>query len=62
VSSLRPRFNTVSIMPGIETGAPERTDSRSGFSDPSLLLAVFSRVSRFSLISSARPFGNVLFV
>ena len=37
-SSLRPRFSTVSIMPGMEKGAPERTDTSSGSSaSPSLL-------------------------
>ncbi len=29
-SSLRPRFKTVSIIPGIENAAPERTDTSSG--------------------------------
>ena len=31
VASLRPRLRTVSIMPGIETRAPERTETSSGF-------------------------------
>ena len=31
VSSLRPRLSTVSIMPGIEARAPERTETSSGF-------------------------------
>ena len=30
-SSFIPRLRTVSIIPGIETRAPERTESRSGF-------------------------------
>ena len=30
VSSLRPRLSTVSIMPGIEARAPERTETSSG--------------------------------
>ena len=30
VSSFRPRFSTVSIMPGIDTRAPERTETSSG--------------------------------
>ncbi len=30
VVSLRPRLRTVSIMPGIEALAPERTESSSG--------------------------------
>ncbi len=29
-SSLRPRLSTVSIMPGIEMAAPERTERRRG--------------------------------
>ena len=32
VLSLSPRLRTVSIMPGMETRAPERTESSSGFS------------------------------
>lgn len=52
----------VSIMPGMDTGAPDRTDSRSGFWDPSLFLTVSSRVWRFSLISSTSVSGIVLFV
>ena len=30
VTSLRPRLSTVSIMPGIEARAPERTETSSG--------------------------------
>ena len=29
-SSVRPRFSTVSIIPGIEIAAPDRTESNSG--------------------------------
>ncbi len=32
VSSFRPRLRIVSIIPGIETGEPERTDTRRGLS------------------------------
>ena len=32
--SHRPMLSTVSIMPGIDTGAPERTDTRRGFLSP----------------------------
>ena len=39
VVSLRPRLSTVSIMPGIEALAPERTETRSGFlASPNLRL------------------------
>src|SRR2546428_401494 len=31
VASLRPKFRTVSIIPGIESFAPERTETNSGF-------------------------------
>ena len=31
-SSFKPRFKTKSIMPGMETRAPERTENNSGFS------------------------------
>ena len=29
-SSVKPKLSTVSIMPGMEMAAPERTDSKSG--------------------------------
>ena len=32
LSSFSPRLSTVSIMPGMETGAPERTETRRGLS------------------------------
>ena len=32
VSSFKPKFKTVSIIPGIDTRAPERTDTNNGFS------------------------------
>ena len=34
VLDVRPTFRTVSIIPGIETGAPDRTESKRGFSPP----------------------------
>ena len=40
VSSLRPRLRIVSIMPGIDTAAPERTDTSSGLSAPPNILPV----------------------
>jgi hypothetical protein len=49
----------VSIIPGIETAAPERTDTRSGFSpSPKCLpVAVSSRWREFST-STRRRLGN----
>ena len=41
VSGVSPRFSTVSIMPGIEARAPERTETRSGFpASPKVLPAI----------------------
>ena len=43
VAEVRPTFRTVSIMPGIEERAPERTESSSGFfGSPNLLPEDFS--------------------
>ena len=43
VLSFRPRFRIVSIMPGIDTLAPDRTDSKSGFfKSPNFLETSFS--------------------
>src|SRR4030095_4152538 len=43
VSSFRPRFRMVSIMPGIEARAPDRTDTRTGCSaSPKRLPTAFS--------------------
>ena len=45
--SLRPRFRIVSIMPGMENLAPERTETSSGFSPaPSFCPCSFSSSSR----------------
>ena len=52
LSSLRPRFRIVSIIPGIDALAPERTDTSSGFSrSPNFLpviSSIFVMVSRIS--------------
>ena len=32
-SSVKPKLSTVSIIPGIDMAAPERTDSKSGFKE-----------------------------
>ena len=43
VFDVNPTFRTVSIMPGIELLAPDRTDTRSGFSGfPNFLPMIFS--------------------
>ena len=44
-SSLSPRLRTVSIMPGMETAAPERTESSNGLRpSPNFLPVSFSKV------------------
>ncbi len=49
----------MSIIPGIETAAPERTETSSGSSgSPSFLPARSSSAARCFSISSARPAGN----
>ena len=40
--SLRPRLRTVSIIPGIENGAPERTETSSGSSTSPSCLPIFA--------------------
>ena len=43
----------VSIMPGIEARAPERTDTSRGFSrSPNFLPVIFSIFSIYSMISA----------
>ncbi len=43
---VNPTFNTVSIIPGMELRAPERTDTRSGSSgSPKLLPIIFSTLA-----------------
>ena len=60
-SSFRPRFSTVSIMPGMEKGAPERTDTSSGSSaSPRRLPMRSSRSARYSAMVSSAPAGQVL--
>ncbi len=56
---LRPRLRIVSIIPGIEMGAPERTDTRRGsFGSPSFFPTSFSSFARFFFTSSSRPAGG----
>src|SRR5450756_3225406 len=55
---LSPRLRIVSIMPGIETAAPERTDTSSGFcAEPNFLPSLPSSLARCSLISFLRVSG-----
>jgi hypothetical protein len=57
--SLRPRFNTVSIIPGMENLAPERTDTKSGSSAlPMALPMAFSRRVRAPATSASSPVGQ----
>ena len=49
-SSLMPRLRIVSIMPGIEIAAPERTDTSSGSSGSPKRLPVFSSSAREMLL------------
>ena len=49
--SFRPRLRMVSIMPGIEARAPERTETRRGFSrSPNFLPVISSSLSIYSMI------------
>ena len=58
-SSFRPRLRIVSIIPGIETAAPERTDTSSGSSgSPKRLPARSSSRAMCSAISSSSPSGR----
>jgi hypothetical protein len=59
----RPRFRIVSIMPGMEIGAPDRTDSSNGTGPPPKTLPVANsnpasraRISRVSPSGSRRLF------
>ncbi len=52
----------VSIIPGIENLAPERTDTSSGLSvDPSFAPAAFSSFFRLSAISASISAGMCAF-
>ncbi len=61
-TSLSPRFKTVSIIPGMENGAPERTETSSGsLSSPRVFAILCSRVARCSATSSRSPSGSTSF-
>ena len=52
-SSFRPRFRMVSIMPGMEARAPERTEtSRGFFRSPNFLPFISSIFATYSMISA----------
>ena len=54
-----PRFRTVSIIPGIETGAPERTESSSGSGPaPNVFPVAASIAARRPCNSSTSPSGS----
>ncbi len=59
-----PRFRTVSIIPGIETGAPDRTDTSNGLGPPpkdrrvvASRAARWSRASAQAGLSGTRPYS-----
>ena len=58
-SSLSPRFRTVSSIPGIDSRAPERTETSSGSSaSPSFLPACSSSAASASSTCSSSPSGK----
>ena len=58
-TSFNPRFRTVSIMPGIENAAPERTDTSSGSTgSPSRLPVLPSRTARALRDLVHQPVGH----
>src|SRR6266542_3585537 len=58
-ASLSPRLRTVSIIPGIENGAPERTETRSGSTSSPRRLPIFcSSAVSASATSSISPSGS----
>ena len=60
VFALRPMFNTVSIMPGIERRAPDRTDISSGFlASPYFLPIAFSTFAMALSTSGMRLLGKL---
>ena len=60
VRSLRPRLRIVSIIPGIDTGAPERTETSSGFvASPNRLPVTRSRRRERGVDLGAQRVGHV---
>ena len=65
VVSFMPRFRIVSIMPGMESRAPERTEIKSGFfGPPNSLPSDFSILARavIDLLGELRRIGAFVFV
>ena len=59
VSSFRPRFRIVSIIPGIDTGAPDRTETSRGVGPPPKVRPVrCSRVDMAARTSASNPVGS----
>ena len=59
LSSFKPRLRTVSIIPGMENFAPERTETNSGsVGSPSFFPMASSSRWRCSSVSSMRPEGK----
>jgi hypothetical protein len=60
VTSVSPRFSTVSIMPGMLARAPERTDRSRGFAgDPKSAPMIFSTRARATSTAGFSAGGNV---
>ena len=60
LESLRPTLSIVSIMPGIETAAPDLTDMRSGLlRDPHVLPVRSSRRAMDRRTPAMRPCGRL---
>ena len=59
VLSLRPKFKIVSIIPGIETLAPDLTDTNKGFfKSPNFFLESFSILANSNFIFLIKFKGN----
>ena len=59
-SGVIPTFNTVSIMPGIENFAPDRTETNSGFdTPPNCLPKSFSSCTKAVEISAFNASVNI---
>ena len=61
ISSLIPRLRTVSIIPGMETRAPERTENNNGLDgSPNFLPCSASTLASAAFTSSSNPSGYCL--
>mmetsp|Transcript_27252 Transcript_27252/g.44405 ORF Transcript_27252/g.44405 Transcript_27252/m.44405 type:complete len:200 (-) Transcript_27252:118-717(-) len=60
LTALRPKFSTVSIIPGIEMTAPERTERRTGSSGaPNFFPSCFSNCETHFSTCPSRPAGHL---